>query len=189
MNRKHHEHRHHNDPVDEGRGGRSRRAQRGPRGPEGPPWGGGRRRMRRGDTRRALLAALLAGPGHGYELMGRLEARSGGMWRPSPGSVYPTLQLLEDEGLVHAEERDGTRVYDLTDAGREKAGEPFEEGHRPPWEHAEGDDRYRSLKETVGQLAMAARQVGAAGQAEQVDRAVEILARARRELYQLLAEV
>jgi len=82
------------------------------------------------------------------------------MWRPSPGSVYPTLQLLEDEGLVHAEERDGTRVYDLTDAGREKAGEPFEEGHRPPWEHAEGDDRYRSLKETVGQLAMAARQVG-----------------------------
>jgi len=102
--------------------------------------------MRRGDTRRALLAALLDGPGHGYELMGRLEARSGGMWRPSPGSVYPTLQLLEDEGLVHAEERDGTRVYDLTDAGREKAGEPFEEGHRPPWEHAEGDDRYRSLK-------------------------------------------
>jgi len=92
--------------------------------------------------------------------MGRLEARSGGMWRPSPGSVYPTLQLLEDEGLVHAEERDGTRVYDLTDAGRGEGRRALRGRARPPWEHAEGDDRYRSLKETVGQLAMAARPGG-----------------------------
>ena len=75
--------------------------------------------MRRGDIRTALLTALTDGPAHGYEIIGRLEEKSGGMWRPSPGSVYPTLQLFEDEGLVRSEQRDGKRVYELTDAGRE----------------------------------------------------------------------
>jgi DNA-binding PadR family transcriptional regulator len=74
--------------------------------------------MRRGEIRFALLSVLSEGPGHGYELIGRLEEKTGGVWRPSPGSVYPTLQLLEDEGLVRSETRDGKRVYELTDAGR-----------------------------------------------------------------------
>src|SRR5579864_6524404 len=86
-------------------------------------WRGGGRRMRRGDIRTALLGALEEGPAHGYELIGRLEQKSGGMWRPSPGSVYPTLQMFEDEGLVRSEERDGKRTYELTDAGRAEAGE------------------------------------------------------------------
>src|ERR1700712_1639762 len=78
-----------------GRGGRG--GHRGRHG--GPPWEG-RRRMRRGDIRTALLAALGEGPGHGYDVMQTLEEKTGGAWRPSPGSGYPTLQLLEDEGLV-----------------------------------------------------------------------------------------
>ena len=83
----------------------------------GPPWEG-RGRMRRGDIRTALLAALAEGPGHGYDVMQTLEDKTGGAWRPSPGSVYPTLQLLEDEGLVQSAERDGKRVFEINDTGR-----------------------------------------------------------------------
>src|ERR1700686_26525 len=95
--------------------GRGRGRGRGMRRMDGPggSWGGGRGRMRRGDIRRAILSSLREEPGHGYEVMRRLENRSGGIWRPSPGSVYPTLQMLEDEGLVRSESRDGTRVYEL----------------------------------------------------------------------------
>src|SRR5437870_7050056 len=92
-----------------------------------PNWGGGRR-MRRGDIRSALLTELAEGPGHGYELMTRLEERAEGAWRPSPGSVYPTLQSLEDEGLVRSVERDGKRVFELTDAGREEVAARAEAG-------------------------------------------------------------
>ena len=153
----------------------------------GPGWGGGRRRMRRGDIRRSILAALGDGPAHGYEVMRRLEARSGGMWRPSPGSVYPTLQMLEDEGLVRSTAEDGTRVYQLTDAGTEEAAASDRSG-RVPWEHVGGeDDRFRALRETSVQTLLAARQVAGAGTPEQVDRAIEIVQRARKELYQLLA--
>src|SRR5258708_40196208 len=73
----------------------------------GPPWGGppfGGRRMRRGDIRPALLRTLLEGPAHGYEIIRRLEQRTGGLWKPSPGSVYPTLQMLEEQGLLRSTE-------------------------------------------------------------------------------------
>src|SRR3954453_6514862 len=76
------------------------------------------RRMRRGDIRTAILAVLVEKPGHGYEIIQAVEERSGGGWRPSAGSIYPTLQLLEDEGLVTSSERDGKRVYEVTEAGR-----------------------------------------------------------------------
>src|SRR5262245_7705757 len=94
-----------------------------PRGRRGrPPWAGdegrGRGRMRRGDVRTALLIALLDGPAHGYELIQALEEKTGGRWRPSPGSVYPTLQQLADEGMVTASDEDGKRTFALTDAGR-----------------------------------------------------------------------
>ena len=80
--------------------------------------GRGRGRMRRGDIRTAVLAVLSEEPGHGYDVMQRLEDKTDGSWRPSPGSVYPMLQLLADEGLARSVERDGKRVYELTDAGR-----------------------------------------------------------------------
>src|SRR4051794_19550138 len=103
---------HMNERMDRGRGrGRGRERVE----LDGPPWARGGGRMRRGDIRTALLVVLEDGPGHGYELIQRLEAKSEGAWRPSPGSIYPTLQLLEDEGLVRSVEREGKRVYEVTD--------------------------------------------------------------------------
>jgi DNA-binding PadR family transcriptional regulator len=82
-------------------------------------WVGGR--VPKGNVRGLLLAALLDGPAHGYELMRRLEGQAGGRRRPSPGSVYPLLQALEDEGLVHGRDSDGRRVCELTERGRAQA--------------------------------------------------------------------
>jgi DNA-binding PadR family transcriptional regulator len=168
-----------------GRGGRRRSMDL-----TGAGWGGGRRRMRRGDIRNAILLALGDGPANGYEVMGRLEERSGGIWRPSPGSVYPTLQMLEDEGLVRSTTIEGRRSFELTDAGSAAAAEAdAARAGRDPWEHDDGsDDRLRTLRRSIGQTIMAAKQVANAGNAAQVDRSIEIIQRARKELYQLLAE-
>src|ERR671939_154184 len=94
----------------------------GPGGPGG--WGhagrhGGRGRRGRGNVRAAILALLAEETRHGYAIMTELAARSGGLWRPSPGSVYPVLQQLQDEGLVASRDADGRKVFDLTDAGRQ----------------------------------------------------------------------
>ena len=75
-------------------------------------------RMGRGDVRAAVLAILAEKPMHGYQIMSEIEARSGGAWKPSPGSVYPTLQLLADVGLIRAEESNGRKTYSLTEEGR-----------------------------------------------------------------------
>src|SRR5262245_33583576 len=87
-------------------------------------WGGGRgrgprggRRGRRGDVRTALLALLSERPMHGYEMIQQLDERTGGIWKPSPGSVYPTLQMLEDEGLVTSTQSEGRKLFTLTDEG------------------------------------------------------------------------
>lgn len=157
----------------------------------GGPWGQGRR-VRRGDVRIALLAALAEGDAHGYELIRRLERRSGGLWRPSAGSVYPTLQLLEDEGLIVGREEGGKRVFSLTDAGRAVATEP---GAVPPWAGGGGEGEGEGssgrgrldLRDAVGQVALAARQVAVAGDPEQVERARGILQTAKSELYRVLA--
>src|SRR5258708_36084381 len=82
-------------------------------------WGGPR--MRRGQIRTALLAVLSEEPGHGYDVMQKLEDKTGGAGRPSPGSVYPTLQLLEDEGLARSTERGRKRVFEITHARRAAA--------------------------------------------------------------------
>ena len=144
--------------------------------------------MRRGDIRKAVLSTLADGPAHGYEVMRRLEERSGGIWRPSPGSVYPTLQMLEDEGLVRSQSADGTRTYELTDTGRAEAETTATTGGTP-WDFAgEGADQARTMKMAVVQVQMAARQLSMAGSPEQVERGLEIVNRARKELYQVLAE-
>jgi DNA-binding PadR family transcriptional regulator len=142
--------------------------------------------MRRGEIRSALLSVLAEGPGHGYDLIGRLEAKTGGVWRPSPGSVYPTLQLLEDEGVVRSETREGKRVYELTDAGQAEVAARADAGEGAPWQVL-GDEGVAALRATVFQLHAAARQVAHAGTPELVDRAVRILGDARKELYLLLA--
>jgi DNA-binding PadR family transcriptional regulator len=141
--------------------------------------------MRRGDIRRAILSALKEHPAHGYEVMRRLEDMSGGLWRPSPGSVYPHLQMLEDEGLVHADEKEGTRTFNLTDKGVAEAGADTD----LPWQAGgESDDQIRSLRVAVTQLMNAAKQLSGAGENAQVERGIEVIKKARKELYQILAE-
>ena len=124
------------------------------------PWGPGRR-AQRGDIRTAVLDVLEEGPRHGYDVIRELVSRSGGRWRPSPGSVYPTLQLLEDEELVTGEEHDGKRVYALTDAGRAALKERRDRGDwNPPWENG-GDTN--PLWEAGYPLMMAVKQVATSG--------------------------
>jgi DNA-binding PadR family transcriptional regulator len=181
----HHEHGHHEDGH-HGRPHRDRgefafgRHGGGPRGPRGP-------RARRGDIRFALLAALGDGPTHGYELIQRLEERTGGRWKPSPGSVYPTLQMLEEAGLVSGAQQDDKRVYTITATGQKALDERMAEGV-PPWMNSDGAEGHGALRMAVGQLAMAAKQVGMAGNAQHIEAATAIVTDARRKLYQLLAE-
>jgi DNA-binding PadR family transcriptional regulator len=96
-------------------------------------WFGPGGRGRRGMLRSLILQALAKEPMHGYQIIQHLEERSGGMWRPSAGSVYPTLQLLEDQGLVKSEEVEGRRIYSLTDEGRAEAEKAEGEAAEGPW--------------------------------------------------------
>jgi DNA-binding PadR family transcriptional regulator len=152
-------------------------------------FGGGGRRRRRGNVRAAILLLLADEPRNGYQLMQELEARSGGAWRPSPGSVYPALQLLADEGLIRAESRDGGNVYELTEAGRTHL-EENREALGTPWEEAGADvpEGVRELMRVALQVSIAARQVAHAGTVAQAKEASEILANTRRALYRILAE-
>lgn len=145
--------------------------------------------MRRGDIRTALLTALTDGPAHGYELIGRLEEKSGGTWRPSPGSVYPSLQLFEDEGLVRSEQRDGKRVYELTDAGRAEAAERVERFGDTPWDTgSETANEFHGLIRAAAQMFAAAKQIARAGDPSQMERATTAIRATSKELYQILAE-
>ncbi|MCY1717046.1 MULTISPECIES: PadR family transcriptional regulator [unclassified Microbacterium] len=146
-------------------------------------------RMNKGDVRSAVLSLLLEQPMHGYQIIREIEDRSGGSWKPSPGSVYPTLQLLTDEGLVQAEESNGRKTYSLTAEGRAAAGDETTE-RTAPWESAGSRDggRMTALPKAGIELAQAAAQVGRTGDKEQVAQAVEILDEARRKLYSILAQ-
>src|SRR5450755_1340689 len=170
-----------------------RRMRGGPCG--GPnPFGGGPRgrgrggRARRGDVRLGLLLLLAEEPRNGYQLMQTIEERSGGRWRPSPGSVYPTLAQLEDEGLIRSTASDGQRRFEITDAGREhletRAQEPA------PWEPTDedGENALIELGPLVMGVAKAVWQVASVGDATQRARAGELLAEARRGLYRILAD-
>jgi DNA-binding PadR family transcriptional regulator len=153
------------------------------------PWGPVMR-ARRGDVPAAVLMLLSDRPMHGYQVIQELENRSGGAWRVSPGSVYPTLQFLEEEGLISGQEVEGRRVYSLTEAGRARVDAIRQAGQPAPWEEVaeEGDEPLGVLRRAAFQLAAAAMQVGQAGSKDQVDRAVAILDEARRKLYAILAE-
>ncbi len=156
----------------------------------GGPFGGGRGRRRRGDVRTALLMLLAEEPRNGYQLMQTIEERSGGRWRPSPGSVYPTLAQLEDEGLIRAVERDGAKLFEITDQGRERLGESKVDP--APWEQDEQDDpAVNSLSEIASlviQIGKAAWQVAQEGDERQTDKACQTLAETRRALYRILAQ-
>jgi hypothetical protein len=148
----------------------------------------GGHRARRGNVRAAVLALLGERPMHGYEMIQELEERTGGQWRPSAGSIYPTLQLLADEGLVSSEQVDGKRVFSLTDAGRKAA--EGEDSDAAPWEEAAAgaDTPLGQLRIAAFRLGAAAMQVGRAGTDEQISKAAELLTETRKRLYALLAE-
>jgi DNA-binding PadR family transcriptional regulator len=142
----------------------------------------------RGDVRAAILALLREGPRNGYQIMSEIEERSGGAWRPSPGAVYPALQLLADEGLIAGEESGGRRTFSLTEAGRRHV-EDDPEAARPAWEAMTQDEP----GEMPGLFAQAARlggsivQLAHAGTPEQIRAAERLLEQTRRRMYQILA--
>jgi DNA-binding PadR family transcriptional regulator len=123
---------------------------------------------------------------HGYEMIQELEERTAGRWRPSAGSIYPTLQLLEDEGLVKGDEVDGKRVFSLTKPGAEAAQAIAD--RKRPWETGDEGSPYHELRAEAMRLRAALQQIGQAGDEEQVARAVRMLAETRRNLYSILAE-
>lgn len=154
--------------------------------------GPGRRFFRQGEVRLALLSLLKDEPAHGYELMKRLEDRSGGMYRASPGTVYPVLQQLEDEGLVRTQKENGKKVYHLTEAGREELLLHDEDVERI-WQRAHGWKDWGGYMgpETAeiwgswGRLTKAAFKAAAKSDFEHTEEIREILDRARRELEEL----
>ena len=173
-----------------GRRGRSG----GPFGPFGPfgddAFGGGPpRRQRRGDIRFALLELLAEQPRHGYDLIKELERRFGGFYRPSPGSVYPTLQLLEDEGHLTSELVEGKRVYTITESGRQLLAqrEPGRGPGRPPFGPMGGREELSELRHSAAALAEVVLQAARHGTPEQVRAIMGVLERARREIYGVLA--
>ena len=145
-------------------------------------------RAGRGDIRAAILALLVERPMHGYQIMREISERSGGVWRPSPGSVYPTLQQLQDEALVSSvETEDGRRTFELTEEGRRTAAE---QGTPAPWEAVadETESAGVELRDLVFQVIAAARQVVHAGDASHIAQAKDILRETRQRLYRILAE-
>ena len=166
-------------------------------GPGFGPWGGPGRypgpffgrgpKVGRGDVRAAILVLLAEEPMHGYQVIQELTERSGGVWRPSPGSIYPTLQLLEDEGLIKGEEAEGRRVFHLTDAGKTEVQSRGEKAPAP-WESFGDAGPLIDLREVGFGVAAAVMQVAQTGSARQIARAKDILNEARKSLYRLLAE-
>ncbi len=157
----------------------------------GGPGGGGRgrgRRARRGDIRTAALLLLAEEPRNGYQIMQEVQERSGGIWSPSPGSVYPALAQLEDEGLIRTQESDGRKLFAITDEGRALLDERGSE--RPaPWEQR-GDDAVgrHELGRLMHEVAHAFAQVMRTGSEGQVAKAAGVLASTRRDLYRILAD-
>ncbi len=147
--------------------------------------GRGGRSVRRGKVRLAILSVLRAQPMHGYQVIQELETRSQGRWRPSAGSIYPTLQLLEDEGLVSSAEVEGRRVYSLTDGGRTVA---EEQAPDPEALLAAGADGEPSLPELAGRLVAAAAELERTGTTAGRAAARDALVDARKRLYRLLAD-
>ncbi|WAZ20282.1 PadR family transcriptional regulator [Streptomyces cinnabarinus] len=198
----------HSGAGHQGRGGfDGRRGAFGPFGPGGPGFGGPgfgggpgpgghwgprgrggpRGRARRGDVRASILALLKDRPMHGYEMIQEIAERSGGAWKPSPGSVYPTLQLLEDEGLIASESEGGKKLFSLTEAGRTAA----DDGPDAPWEEASRGvdwEAVNDIRQAGFGLMEAFGQVWKTGSKEQREKAISVINEARKKLYLILAD-
>lgn len=142
----------------------------------------GRARARRGDIKFLILEVLAEGPRHGYDIITELENRSNGRYRPSPGSVYPTLTLLEEGGYIAGQTAEGKRVFSITDAGRELLAK------KPADAAGEDEDDGVDLRGAAMKLGAAVMQVGRASDAAAQQKVCDILDGARREIYKILAE-
>ena len=164
-------------------GGPGEFGPRGPMGHRGP-------KVRRGDVRAAILDVLAVEPMNGYQIIQQIAERSGGAWKPSPGSVYPTVQQLEDEGLVEAHDGEGRRLLRLSEEGRQYVEEHPDElaATWRPFDEAGEEEGSGDLKPVIGQVMGAVWQVVVSGTSQQKAEAAEILADTRRRLYGLLAE-
>ena len=183
----HHQGGHRSDRRDGGFGGRGRGRGRGFGGGQDAQRGRGPRRGR-GDVRTAALLLLLERPMHGYEMIQEIRARSAEAWSPSPGAIYPTIQLLTDEGLITTQDQDGKKVSSLTDAGLVVAQE-LAATKTAPWDDASSDagEGAPNLRQAVHHLIMAVKQIGMAGTDGQRQRTTELLDETRRKIYALLA--
>jgi DNA-binding PadR family transcriptional regulator len=177
-------------PRDFGRGGFEGFGFGGFGGPGGARFGRGRK-ARRGDIRTAALLLLAEEPRNGYQIMQEVEERSDGVWRPSPGSVYPALQQLEDEGLIRSSESGGGtgKVFELTDAGRTHV-QQRDADAPAPWEQMSGNvsDQAHELAGTMREVAEAFVQVMRNGSDTQIAEARKLLSAVRRDLYRILAD-
>ncbi|NYG60662.1 DNA-binding PadR family transcriptional regulator [Nocardioides daedukensis] len=162
----------------------------------GPPSGGPRRgpKARRGDVRAAILSVLAEEAMNGYQVIQQIAERSEGAWKPSPGSVYPTIQQLEDEGLVEGRDTQGRRLLHLTNSGQAYVDSHADE-LAATWRAFRETDEERAaaggigdLMPVVGQVMGAVWQVVTVGTEQQRAEAAEILGETRRRLYGLLAE-
>jgi DNA-binding PadR family transcriptional regulator len=178
----------HGGPRGGGFGGQFGGFGPGGRGGRGGPFGRGRK-ARRGDIRTAALLLLAEEPRNGYQIMQEIEERSDGVWRPSPGSVYPALQQLEDEGLIRAGEEDGRKHYELTDAGREYVQERGEDAPAP-WEQMSDDlsSLAHEMSRLMREVADAFVQVMRTGSESQWAEARRVLVSTRKDLYRILAD-
>jgi DNA-binding PadR family transcriptional regulator len=153
----------------------------------GPMWSGPRApKARRGDVRAAILAVLAEQSMNGYQIIQEIAERSGGAWKPSPGSIYPTLQQLEDEGLVRAETDSGRRTFKLTDEGRTYVAEHADEV-AAPWQTLGESTDDDGLKPLIGQVGAAVWQIMAVGSPEQQAQGREALVELRNRLYAILS--
>lgn len=163
----------------------------GGRGPGGFPGGFGREfrgpnRVRRGDVQAAILALLAESDMHGYQVIQELAQRSGGTWRPGPGSIYPTLRLLEEQGLIDSRSDGSKRVFSITASGRRSAPAA---GEGQPWQQFPGAEGPRfKLRQATESLLSATTRVETAGTDAQAEQATTIINAARKAIYLMLAE-
>jgi DNA-binding PadR family transcriptional regulator len=198
------EHRHHH-PTDQPFAGSRRHHRHGPFGGPGP-FGGqfeehgprgrhghpgrrpGRGRAQRGDVRTAALLLLAEQPMHGYQLMQAIAERTAGAWQPSPGAIYPTLNQLQDEGLIAMESEGGRKLATLTEAGRTYVDEQGETMADPFVEFSGGGGDRTDLRHGIEDIATACRQIGRGGSEAQLAAAQKVLTETKRSLYLILAE-
>jgi len=141
-------------------------------------------RARRGDIPAAVLSLLRESDMHGYQIIQEISDRTDGAWTPSPGAIYPALQLLEEQKMVESKTVGDKRVFALTELGRTHAAMLPEGG---PWqEFAAESDPERKLREAFMSLMQATKQVGTVGSAEQIEQAASVLADARKRMYAML---